>query len=152
MSVWIAGNASSSNGAAVAYYAIFAIAPLFIFVLAVAGRVFGPEAAKRELFGQLSSLVGRSGGEAIQATVAAASQPRASVVATAFALITLFIGAGSVFVQLQSSLNAIWNVRPKPGQSLRNFIKNRVLSLPAVGHWLLAARFAGYQRGTGGGG
>jgi membrane protein len=141
VSVWIDGNASS-NGAAVAYYTIFAIAPIFIFALALAGFVFGPKAAQRELFGQLSSLVGSAGGEAIQATVAAADRPRASVLATAFALITLFVGAGSVFVQLQSSLNAIWNVRPKPGSGLRHFIKNRLVSfamLLGIGFLLLVS-------------
>jgi len=141
VSIWLAGNASSM-GAAVAYYTIFAIAPLFVFVLAIAGFFFGHEAARRELFGQIAGLVGPSGGEAIQATVAAADQPKASVVATAMALITLFIGAGSVFIQLQYSINAIWNVRPKPGGGIRSFIKNRLLSfatLLGIGFLLLVS-------------
>jgi membrane protein len=141
VSVWMEGN-TSSMGAAVAYYTIFAIAPLFIFVLAVAGFLFGHEAAQRELFSQVSSLVGHSGGEAIQATVAAADRPRAGVFATAIALIALFVGAGSVFVQLQSSLNAIWKVRPRPGQGLHNFIKSRLLSfamLLGIGFLLLVS-------------
>ncbi len=141
ISIWIAGNASSM-GAAVAYYTIFAIAPLFIFVLALAGLLFGQEAAHRELFGQISSLVGSSGGEAIQATVAAANRPKAGAVATVIALITLFVGAGSVFIQLQSSLNAIWNVRPKSGSGLRHFVTNRLLSfatLLGIGFLLLVS-------------
>jgi membrane protein len=139
--IWIAGNASSM-GAAVAYYTIFAIAPLFIFVLALAGFFFGQEAAQRELFGQISALVGDSGEKAIQAAVVAANRPRAGGVATVLACITLFVGAGSVFIQLQSSLNAIWNVRPKPGTGLRNFLKNRLLSfatLLGIGFLLLVS-------------
>ena len=139
--IWLDGNASSM-GAAVAFYTIFAIAPLFIFALALAGFFFGKEAAQHELFGQISSLVGKSGGEAIQATVTAADQPKASLVATAVALIGLFVGACSVFVQLQSSINAIWNVRPKPGGGLRHFIRNRLLSfamLLGIGFLLLVS-------------
>jgi membrane protein len=141
ITIWVDGNASTM-GAAVAYYTIFAIAPLFIFVLALAGFLFGKEAAHRELLGQISSLVGSSGGEAIQAAVAAANQPKASAVATVIALITLFVGAGSVFIQLQSSLNAIWNVRPKPGSGLRHFLKSRLLSfatLLGIGFLLLVS-------------
>ena len=59
-------------GAALAFYTIFAIAPLFVIVLAIAGFAFGEEAARRELFAQLSGLVGERGGEAIEAIVASA--------------------------------------------------------------------------------
>jgi membrane protein len=85
-SVWSGGNASSM-GAAVAYYTIFAIAPLFILVLALAGFLFGPEAAQRELFGQLSSLTGREGAEAIQNLLAAVDKPRANTLAMGTAIL-----------------------------------------------------------------
>ena len=129
-------------GAAVAYYTIFAIAPMFILVLALAGFIFGQEAAQRELFGQISSLVGKQGGEAVQSLLAAANKPGANTLATIGALITLFIGATGVFSQLQNSLNAIWNVRPKPGNGLRNFVRNRLLSfamLLGIGFLLLVS-------------
>jgi membrane protein len=125
--VWSGGNATSM-GAAVAFYTIFALAPLFILVLALAGFVFGEQAAHRELFGQISSLVGQTGGKAIQSVLASVDRPKANTLATIIALITLFIGASGVFIQLQDSLNAIWNVRRKPGRGLRNFIRNRLLS------------------------
>jgi membrane protein len=140
-SVWSGGNASSM-GAAVAFYTIFAIAPLFILVLALAGFFFGPQAAQKELFGQISGLVGQKGGEAIQSVLAAANKPKANTLATIIALVTLFIGACSVFVQLQDSLNAIWNVRRQPGSGLRNFVKTRLLSfamLLGIGFLLLVS-------------
>ena len=141
VSIWNGGNASSM-GAAVAYYTIFAIAPMFILVLALAGFIFGQEAAQRELFGQISSLVGKQGGEAVQSLLTAANKPGANTLATIGALITLFIGATGVFSQLQNSLNAIWNVRPKPGNGLRNFVRNRLLSfamLLGIGFLLLVS-------------
>ena len=60
-------------GAALAYYTIFAIAPLFLIAMSVAGFCFGEEAAHKELFSQVYGLVGRDGGEAIQSLVAAAN-------------------------------------------------------------------------------
>ena len=119
-------------GAALAYYTVFAIAPLFLIALSVAGFFFGKEAASQELFNQVSGLVGHNGGQAIQSLVAAADKPRASAWATAAAITTLLLGATAVFVELQDDLNTIWNVEPKPGRGLREFIRHRLLSFAMV--------------------
>ena len=98
----------------------------------MAGLWFGEEAARRELFGQVSGLVGSEGGEAIQALVSAARKPTTGVWATGIAVVTLFVGATGVFVQLQDALNSIWGVRRKQGRGLRNFIKDRLLSFALI--------------------
>jgi membrane protein len=121
-----------SQGAALAYYTIFAIAPLFIIALTIAGYCFGEEAARRELFGQLSQLVGKEGGDAIQSLVAAANKSRAGTWATLIASGTLAVAATGVFVQLQNSLNALWRVQHVQGRGLRNFIRHRLLSFAMV--------------------
>jgi membrane protein len=130
ISLWNNANASAM-GAAIAFYTIFAIAPLFMLVLALAGALFGPEAAHRELFGQINGLVGDSGADAIQSILTAANKPKTSLFATVIGLIALFIGASTVFIQLQQSLNAIWNVRIK-SSNLQNFIRHRLLSFAAL--------------------
>jgi membrane protein len=121
-----------SQGAALSYYTIFAIAPLFIIALAIAGFWFGEEAARRELFGQLNQLVGKEGGDAIQSVVAAANKSKAGFWATCIAGGTLAVAATGVFVQLQDSLNKVWNLRHLPGRGLRNFIRHRLLSFAMV--------------------
>ena len=119
-------------GAALAFYTIFAIAPLFIIVLSVASFFYGEDAARHQLFNELNGLIGQKSGEAIEAVIVSANQPRTGTWATAIAIGTLFVGATGVFVQLQDSLNTIWNVRPKPGRGLRHFIRNRVLSFAMI--------------------
>jgi membrane protein len=119
-------------GAALAFYTLFAIAPLFIIVLAIAGLWFGEAAARRELFSQVSGLVGSEGGDAIQALISAANRPKTGAWATVIAVVTLFVGATGVFVQLQDALNSIWGVRRAPGRGLRNFIKDRLLSFALI--------------------
>ena len=119
-------------GAALAFYTIFAIAPLFVIVLAIAAFWFGDEAASRELFSEVSGLVGSEGGKAIEALVSAARQTKTGVWATVIAVVTLFVGATGVFVQLQDALNSMWGVRRAPGRGLRNFIKDRLLSFTLV--------------------
>src|SRR4051812_27437396 len=80
-------------GAALAFYTLFSIAPLFLIVLAMAGFVFGEEAAHRQLFQQISGLVGNEGGEAIQAIIAGADRPKTGFLATAIAIVTLLAGS-----------------------------------------------------------
>lgn len=121
------------HGAALAFYTIFAVAPLFLIAVSLAGLLFGDQAAQHELFGQLSRLVGPRSANALQEMVAAADKPRASMIATVIGFITLFIGATSVFIQLQDSLNTVWNVKRLPGRGLRHFIVDRLLSFAMMG-------------------
>src|ERR1700744_274753 len=100
VTIWNDANASAM-GAAIAFYTIFAIAPLFILVLALAGFLFGHEAAQRKLYGQITQLVGKNGTDAIQSILTAANKPKTSLFATIIGFITLFVGASTVFIQLQ---------------------------------------------------
>lgn len=131
VSEWIAQDVPRM-GAALAFYTFFAISPLFVIVLAIAGFWFGEQAARRELFSQFSGLVGSEGAEAIQALVTAAQNPKTGAWATVIAGVTLFVGATGVFVQLQDALNSVWGVRREPGRGLRNFIKDRLLSFALI--------------------
>jgi membrane protein len=128
---FIAGDIVS-QGAALSYYTFFAIAPLFVIALAIAGFWFGQDTARRELFGQLNQLVGKEGGEAIQSVVMAASGSKAGFWATCIAGGTLAVAATGVFVQLQNSLNKLWGVQQIQGRGLRNFIRHRLLSFAMV--------------------
>jgi membrane protein len=115
-----------------AFYSLFAIAPLFVIVLAIAGLWFGEVAARRELFSQISGLIGNDGAQAIQAFVSAAHKQKTGAWAAIIAVATLFVGATSVFVHLQDALNSVWGVRRVPGRGLRNLIKDRLLSFALI--------------------
>src|SRR5207302_41114 len=101
-----------------AYYTILSIAPLLIIALAIAGMVFGKEAVQDQVVQQLQGLDGKDGGKAIQDMIKHASDPGSGVVAMVLGVVTLLVGASGVFVELQDSLNTIWEVQPKPGRGL----------------------------------
>ena len=103
-----------------------------MIVLAIAGLWFGEQAARRELFIQVSGMVGSEGGEAIQALVSAAHKSKTGAWATVIAVAMLFVGATGVFVQLQDALNSVWGVHRVSGRGLRNFIKDRLLSFALI--------------------
>lgn len=112
-------------GASLAYYTVFSLGPVLMTVLGVAGLVFGAEAVRGELYGQVAELVGAQGGEAIQKLVEAAASKQEGLLASLLAPILFLFGATAVFAQLQGALNRIWRTKgpeadhvapPKPAE------------------------------------
>jgi membrane protein len=125
---WI-DDYAPSMGAAISYYTVFSIAPLMIIVIAVAGFVWGREAVQGEIVGQLSGLIGKEGAQGVQALIESANQPTQGLVATAISIVVLVIGATTVFAELQSSLDRIWQVPKAPKISgLWAVLRSRLLS------------------------
>ncbi|MEO6307628.1 MAG: YihY/virulence factor BrkB family protein, partial [Nitrospiraceae bacterium] len=119
-------------GAALAFYAVFSLAPLLLIVIAIAGAVFGQEAAQGQIIGQIRDLVGEDSAKAIQRMIEEARKPAAGIIATVLAMVMLLLGATGVFAQLQEALNTIWKVKEKPGQGIWKMLKDRFISLLAV--------------------
>jgi membrane protein len=127
--------------AALAYYTAFSLAPLLVIAIAAAGLVFGAEAAQGRIVGQLSGLVGREGGEAIEAMIASARQPRTGVLAGLIGAATLLLGATGVFGQLRAGLNRIWEV-PSRGFAWKSIVTERLAAFAmvlAIGFLLLVS-------------
>ncbi|MBD2022271.1 YihY/virulence factor BrkB family protein [Leptolyngbya sp. FACHB-36] len=119
--------------AALAYYTVFSLAPLLLIAIAIAGSIFGDDAARGQIVGQIQGLVGREGAEVIQGMIQNTQKPGSGgLVATIIGVVTLIFGATGVFGQLQDALNTIWEVKPKPGLGVRSFVQSRFLSFAMV--------------------
>lgn len=112
-------------GASLSYYTLFALAPVLLVAIAIAGLAFGQEAVRGEVVGQIRGLVGEAGARAVQAMLEGVSKERETWTATAVGLLTLFIGATGAFLELQTALNAIWRVKPREGGG--NWVKELVV-------------------------
>ena len=119
-------------GASLAYYTLFAIAPILLVATAVAGMVFGAEAVRGEIVGQLDYLIGREGARAVQSLLEGASQRRTGILATVIGSVTFVVAATGAFLELQGTLNTIWRVKPRPGRHLRAFVLDRLRSFGLV--------------------
>ncbi|WP_439620548.1 YihY/virulence factor BrkB family protein [Gemmata sp.] len=119
-------------GAALAYYAVFSLAPLLVIAIAIAGMVLGQEAAQGQISAQVQNLVGAQGGEAVETMVESASKPGAGAIGSVLGVAMLLFGAAGLFGQLQDALNTIWEVQPKPGRGVWGFVRDRFLSLSMV--------------------
>ncbi len=137
---------ASQLAAALAYYTTFSLAPLLILVIAIVGLVGGQQAARTQIMTQVQALLGPQGRQFVQGMIENASQPRTGITATVIGIVTLLFGALGVFTDLQSSLNTIWDVQPKPAQGfwdgIKRFFVDRLLSFAMVlgiGFLLLAS-------------
>ncbi len=119
-------------GAALAYYTIFSIVPLLVVVISITGMIYGPDAAEGRLFGELRDLVGSDSAEALQGMIGDAYVSGKSLVATVIGVVTLFIGATTVFNSLKNSMNRIWGIQPRPKSSILAMLKTRALSFSLV--------------------
>lgn len=119
-------------GASLAYYTLFAIAPVIIVGIGIAGLVFGPEAVRGQIVHQVDDLIGLEGGRAVQALLQGASNHSAGVLATVIGSITFLLGATGAFLELQYALNTIWRVAPKATAGLRDFLVQRLVSFGLV--------------------
>src|SRR6187399_3335223 len=109
---WIAHRADS-KGAALAFYALFSLTPILVMAIAVAGYFFGEKAAQGDIFAEVAGLVGPNGAQAIQALLLAARNPASGFVATIVAGVLFVVAATTVFVELKSSLDELWEIDPR---------------------------------------
>jgi len=119
-------------GASLAYYTLFALAPILLVATAVAGLVFGAEAARGQIVGQLDQLVGPDGARAVQSLLEGASHRRAGMLATVLGGITFVVAATGAFLELQAALNTIWRVKPAARANVRGFVVDRLRSFGLV--------------------
>src|SRR3954471_12799830 len=88
-------------GAALSFYTMLSIAPLLVVSIAIAGMAFGEQAARGQIVWQIENLVGREGGQAIQAMLEHARRPETGILAGLFGIVTLLFGASGVFLELR---------------------------------------------------
>ncbi|MDX5438670.1 MAG: YihY/virulence factor BrkB family protein [Pontibacter sp.] len=118
--------------AIIGFYTIFSLPAILIITIRIAGAVFGQEAVRGEVVTQIGGIIGRSSAEQIQNIIENASLSPATTIGTLVGVATMIFTATTVFVALQDSLNAMWEVKAKPEKAWLNLIIARVLSLAMV--------------------
>lgn len=130
--LWLRHDAFSQAGA-LAFFALFSLAPTLIIAVVVIGVVLGEGAAQGEIVAQLEETMGREAAGAIEQAILLSRVQTTGIIPTLLGIGALVIGATTVFAQLRTSLNALWGVRPDPRRSgLRDLAKSRLLALLVV--------------------
>jgi membrane protein len=132
VTAWLDHHASSL-GAALAFYTVFSVAPILIIAVAITGYVFGASHAQTEVLAQLQGLIGPAGAAAIQELMASAHYSEKRGLAAAVGVVTLVVGATSVFGELQNALDRVWqSPRRQKDVGWWRFMRGRVLSIGMV--------------------
>jgi membrane protein len=121
-------DGAASMGAALAFYTLFSMAPLLLLAISIAGLVIGSDVARDLLLNQLTALLGEKGAGAVASVLAAADEKGETVMAAAISVVTLVIGATTVFEELQRDLDKIWRYEAPKTRGLWRMIQSRVLS------------------------
>ncbi len=129
---WI-DDYAPSMGAALSYYTVFSLAPLLLIVISIAGLVFGQDAARGEIFGQLSELMGADAAKAVEGILASLNKPAHGITGTTLGVALLLIGATSVFGELQDALDRIWRAPVRERSAgWWNLLRTRLLSFGMI--------------------
>lgn len=121
---------ASSRGAAIAFYTVTSIAPLILLIVAIAGLVFGRDAARGAIFGQFSGLLGSEAAGVLQKTISGAASKGGGITASVISIITLVLSTSGVFVELEDAVNAVWGAKQEGG--LKGMAKARLMSFGLV--------------------
>lgn len=132
VSAWI-DDYAPSMGAALAYYTMFSIAPLLVIVIAIAGIMFGNDAAQGHVLAELRGIMGEEGALAVEGLLKSVSDPEKSALAAFVGIITLLVGATTVFGELQSALDRIWRAEATiTSEGPWRWLQTRMLSLGMI--------------------
>ena len=119
-------------GAALAFYTVLSMSPLVIFVIAIVSLVFSRASAQSLLMGQVQSLIGSSGRDAIAMMLANSQRHGHGLFSSILGFVTLIFGASGVFGELRSALNQIWRAKPKAASSLTIMARERLFAFGMV--------------------
>jgi membrane protein len=119
-------------GGALAYFALFSIAPILFIAISVAGLVFGRPAVTGQVYAQVQGLVGSGAAQTIQVMIQNAYRPQQDVLSVLVGLAALVIGSAGVFAELKYALNVIWDVRPPASGNLVGLVRAEFISFGMV--------------------
>ncbi len=118
--------------ASLAFYTLFALAPMFIIILTIVQLFFGAEAIEGNLYPQLAELIGSQAATQVEEMIKNAAISGRSTFSTIGSVIMLMFLATGVFVEIQESINYIWRLKAKPKTGFIKLIVNRLLSFSMV--------------------
>ncbi len=128
--------------AALAYYTVFSLAPLLLLLISLAGAIYGKDAINNKIFGEINGLIGNQAAKQVQDVIKNMQLSGKTTSAVVIGSVTLLLGATTIFVEIQESINIIWKVKAKPKRGWLKLLKDRLLSsslIVALGFLLIVS-------------
>lgn len=122
---------ASTIGAALAFYCAFSLAPLVVILVTIVGRIVGAKVAYGYVATQLAGLLG-AGIAQVVLTAVRSSQTHQGTIATLVSVVSLVIGATTVFAVLELALEQMWGIETRVSRGWRGFVRTRIMSLGVI--------------------
>jgi membrane protein len=120
------------ESAIIAYYAVFSIPGLLLLIVTIMGYFFGNETVNNDLIHEISKSMGASTAAQISQILEKANESKATLWGSIVGVIILLIGATGVFVELQKTLNVIWQVKTVAQKGILPILKARLFSFGLI--------------------
>jgi membrane protein len=124
-------DGASTIGAALAFYCAFSLAPLLVILVTLVGRIVGPEIAYGYVAAQLATLLGANSAQLLL-TAVRSSQTHQGSIATLVSVVSLLVGATTVFAVLELALEQMWGIETRSSRGWRRFVRTRLMSLGVI--------------------
>lgn len=118
--------------ASLSYYTVFALGPVLLIIISLAGIFFGRDAVEGKIYWQIRGLVGNAAALQVQDIISNIEESRYSHSGAVLGFFFLFVGATGVFTEMQDSINYIWSIKTKPKRSILKFIFDRLISFSLI--------------------
>ena len=128
---WLERDAFT-QAAALAFFALFSLSPVLVLFAAAAGLFFEQGAVREQIVGQFELLMGHQQALAVDTMLGHAAFEMTGGLGRVIGVATFVVGTLAVFVQLQDSLNRMWDVAPKPGPLIKKLLWKRIVSFALV--------------------
>jgi membrane protein len=125
-------NGGTRLGAALAYYALFSIAPLLLIAVHIAGAIFGEDAARGEVRKHLNAMMGEEVAVNVEGMVKHAAEPQDTNWTPTVSMLVLLGAALGAFLHVRGALCMIWKLDPPRGSGWLGMLLDYVLSLVMV--------------------
>ena len=122
--VWLAGTT--------AYFAIFAIAPIIIIIISVAGFILNEETVRQKVFEELNKNLGQQGAKYIRTLISNYHNTNSSIIGTIVGSIAFLVTSTTFFSVLQGALNFVWKIKARPRHNLLKLLQDRALSFGLI--------------------
>ena len=123
---------SFSYASSIAFYTIFSLPAILIISLSIGATVYERDVVQQELINQVGRLIGKESAADVEQILLNAALDSRGTLAKIVGIATLIFSATTVFISLQTSLNKIWGIKPKPERGIVKYLIDRLLSLAMV--------------------
>lgn len=128
--------------AALAFYSVLSLAPLALLLVSIAGLVLGQASAHSEIISEAEKSFGSQSAYVVDTVLKHLPSRKSGFVGSSISLVAVLFGASTVFAELRSALNKLWDVRPREGMGIFAFLKERFFAfLMVLGIGLLSLVF-----------